>query len=156
MTSTTTETIVIRNVPNHVLKRFPCTLCGGVTEKQEYLFTVTIDGASGIVCDHCAEHPWNIPVYVRREIQCLQARIAELKYLASRTYKTEVVPVPADHHDAQGDMYSEDDFPPWMRERLGLPAEPELGTVTRAAAEGPPRPCAVCDGTGTVTALPLL
>jgi hypothetical protein len=121
--ATTTETVIIRNMPNNVLTRFPCTICGGLTEKQAYLFRLPAADGNEVVCDHCAEHPQNIPVYARHQIEHLRDRIADLEFMASRAYVTEVVPCPGDLRGLQRGMYGEDEFAPWMRQRLGLPHE---------------------------------
>lgn len=139
--------VVIRNRPNNCLTRFPCSFCSGSTEKQSYLFEV--DGGE-IVCDHCAEYPQNIPVYARRAIEEIQERIGDLQYVASRRYVTAVLPVDAETRKAQGGMYSEECFAPWMRERLGLPSVPversdggvtwitrETASPAGVAAQGP-------------------
>jgi len=111
--------VVIRNEPNNnYFTRYGCCLCGGSTEKQEYHFTLP-DG--GIVCDWCAEHPEKIPEQIHNWITRLRAQADELEAEAnSCQYVTEVVPVP-EHLREPHSMYSEDEWPQWMRERLGLP-----------------------------------
>src|SRR5208337_3872284 len=56
------EPNIIRNEPNNVLTRFPCSLCHGATEKQDYLFHLP---NGGIVCDECARSPEAIPARLR-------------------------------------------------------------------------------------------
>ncbi len=88
----TDTTIAIRNAPNNCGTRFPCTLCDGYTEKQPYLFELP-DG--DIVCDECAQNP--PPGYI-----------------------TEVVPCPEESRYCQCGMYSEANWPDWMRTRINL------------------------------------
>ncbi len=122
---TETETIIIRNEVNNVLTRWPCCLCGGHTEKQSYLFKIEIDGKVGrIVCDECAEFPEDIPERARHQATHLRVRAEALEAIASYKYVTEVVPVQEEDRDQYRDQYGmreEDNWPNWMRTRVGLP-----------------------------------
>jgi hypothetical protein len=121
-------TITIRNEPNNVLTCFPCSLCHGATEKQDYLFHLP---NGGIVCDECARSPEAIPARLRAAADQLRERmLAEIDRLnaaAAHVYVTEVVPIPEDLRGIDesgwqsGWGYSEDDWPDWMRERLHSP-----------------------------------
>ncbi len=127
MTLTTeAERVIIRNEPNNMLIRFPCALCSGHTDKQDYLFTIGQDvtglAANGrcvsvTVCDECARHPENIPSRIRERIGRLRSQVNQLEALAGYEFVTRVVPV----SDDERDCHSEASWPNWMRERAGLP-----------------------------------
>lgn len=113
-TTEQTTNVAIRNQPNNVYTRFRCTLCNGCTGKQGYLFELP-DGK--VVCDECAQHPDDIPSRLRVAAGQLRVEADELEARADCTYVTEVVPIPP---ELTG-IFTEADYPNWMRGRLGLP-----------------------------------
>ncbi len=120
------ETVILRNHPNNVLTRWSCALCHGETDKQAYHFELPPKEGQchgAIVCDECAKDPESIPTAMRCRAAGLRAEADRLEAEASKhRYVTDVVPVPEDIRALQDGMYSEDDWPNWMRERIGLPA----------------------------------
>jgi hypothetical protein len=66
-----TELIQITRHENCVLARWRCTLCGGLTDKQDYLYELPGDH-NAIVCDQCALHPEGIPERIREYVQSLR------------------------------------------------------------------------------------
>jgi hypothetical protein len=56
MSFETVSTVNISFEPNNWLRRFPCAICGGSTEKQDFLamFREPGDSTESIACDECA------------------------------------------------------------------------------------------------------
>jgi hypothetical protein len=142
----TDETVnYIRNRPNNILVRFHCALCGGTIEKQSYLFEIMAGGpfdAWEVVCDDCAEHPENIPARIRARAGELREQAELLEARALEQFETKVLGPSNETGYGYGYDYPvEDEFPQWMRDRLGLPARP----ICAACGSEQQHPTVECD-----------
>jgi hypothetical protein len=127
------ETITIRNDADAIQgTRQCCALCHGIIDKFGIVFTLSNDG-SAAVCPRCAKSPENIPARLRAAAAEARIRADKERTLADELeatatkfrFVTEIVPAPDDHRQSFEDTgYGdhENNWPNWMRERIGLPA----------------------------------
>jgi hypothetical protein len=67
---------------NNMFNRWPCSLCGGWTEKQDRHYQIEDE----IICDRCGEAPDQIPARVREYASRLRRNASHLDKLAACRY----------------------------------------------------------------------
>ena len=82
------DVVIITKHENNCFFRFECVLCGGSTDKQDYLYELQGDH-DAIVCDECAEQPERVSARMRECAQHLRERATELEARATVHYVTD-------------------------------------------------------------------